>query len=123
MHLVGRIECELEIVHVVDVDVGKAALLAVFDDPLLLDVVLQAELIERVSHKREAIAEDVDIDVRPLADVARTDRSDQARPETSQQPHEPKAVEPHIAEILEPFRPFVHAGHGLNLVADFLVAR
>ena len=33
-----------------------------------------------------------------------------------------RASTPHVAEVLQPLRPLVHAGHGLDLVADLAVA-
>ena len=74
-------------------------LLIVLDDPLVLDVVLHAQLVERVGHERQAVAEDVDVDVRALADVAGADAADQPGPESGQQPHEPQGVEPHVAQV------------------------
>ncbi len=49
--------------------------------------------------------------------------ADQPGPEPRQEPHQPQRVEPHVAQGLEPLRPLVHAGHGLDLVADLAVAR
>ena len=62
------------------------------------------------------------IDVRPLADVAGADAADQPRPEPRQQPHQPQGIHPHVAQILESLGALVHAGHRLDLVADFPVA-
>ena len=107
---------------VVHVDVGERPLFTILDDPLVLDVVLEAQLIERVGHERQAVAENVDIDIRALADVPGAHAADQARPEPCQQPHQPQRIQPHVAEGLEPLWPLVHAGHRLDLVADLFVA-
>ena len=77
----------------------KIALLVVLDDPLVLDVVLEAQLVERVGHQGEAVAEDVDVDVGALADVAGQDAADQPRPEACQHAHEPQGIEPHVAQV------------------------
>ena len=121
MNLVFGIERQLEVVRVVHVDVGERPLFTVLDDPLVLDVVLKAQFVERVGDQRQAVAEDVDIDVGALADVPGPDAADQPRPEPGQQPHQPQGVEPHVAEGLQPLRTLVHAGHRLDLVADLLL--
>ena len=82
----------------------------------------EAELVERVGHQREAVAEDVDVDVGALADVPGPDAADQPGPEPRQQPHEPQGIEPHVAQVLEALGPLVHPGHRLDLVADLPVA-
>ena len=122
MDLVFGVERQLEFVAVVNVDVGEGPLLAVLDDPLVLDVVLEAKLVERVGHEGEAVAEDVDVDVRALADVPGPDAADQPGPEPGQQPHQPQGIEPHVAQSLQALRPLVHPGHRLDLVADLPVA-
>ena len=122
MDLVFGVERQLEIVAVVDVDVREDPLLAVLDDPLVLDVVLQAQLVERVGHQGQAVAEDVDVDVGALADVPGPDAADQPGAEPRQEPHQAEGVEPHVAEVFQPLGPLVNAGHRLDLVADLLVA-
>ena len=122
MNLVFGVKRQLEIVGVVNVDVSERSLLTILDDSLVLDVVLKAQLVERVGHECQAVAKNVNIDVRPFADVPGAHAADQARPESRQQPHQPQGIHPHVAQILEPLGPLVHAGHGLDLVADFAVA-
>ena len=122
VRLVLGVERQLEVVAVEDVDVGEDPLLVVLDDPLELDVVLDVQLVEGVGHQREAVAEDVDVDVGALADVPGQDAADQPRPEPGQELHEPQGVEPHVEQVLEPLGALVHPGHGLDLVADLLVA-
>ena len=122
MDLVFGVEGQLEIVAVVDVNVREDPFLAVLDDPLVLDVVLQAQLVERVGHERQAVAEDVDVDVGALADVPGPDAADQPRAEPREQAHQAQGIEPHVAEVFEPLGPLVDAGHRLDLVADLVVA-
>ena len=80
------------------------------------------QLVERVGHEGQAVAEDVDIDVGALADVPGPHAADQPRPEPGEQPHHPQGVEPHVAQRFQPLWALVHAGHRLDLVADLLVA-
>ena len=122
MSLVLGIERQLEVVLVVDVDMREGPLFAVLDDPLVLDIVLDAQLVEGIGHQRLAVAEDVDVDVGTLADVPGADAADQSGPEPGQQSHHPEGVNPHVAERLQPLGPLVHSGHRLDLVADLLVA-
>ena len=55
--------------------------LAVLDDLLALDVELVAFVFEQVGDQPDAVAEDVQVDVGALADVAGHDAADQPRPE------------------------------------------
>ena len=121
--LVLGVEGQLEIEAVVDVDVGEDPLLAVLDDPLPLDVVVKARRVERVADERQAVAEDVDVDVRALADVARPDAADQPRVEPRELAHQAEGLDPHVAEGLETFVALVHPRHRLDLVADLGVGR
>ena len=66
--------------------------------------------------------EDVDIDVRPLANVSGEHAADQAGTESREQAHEAQGLEPHVTELGEPPWPLVHAGEGLHLVANLAVA-
>ena len=84
MDLVFRVEGQLVVVTVVDVNVCEGPLLTVLDDPLVLDVVLQAQFIERVGHQGLAVAENVNIDVGPFADVPGADAADQPGAESGQ---------------------------------------
>jgi hypothetical protein len=84
---------------------------------------LQAQLVERVGHQGLAVAEDVDVDVGPFADVPGADAADQPGAEARQEPHHAEGVEPHVAEVFQPLGPLVNARQRLNLVADLLVAR
>jgi hypothetical protein len=88
----------------------------------VLDVVLEAEFVERVGHEGEAAAKDVDVDIGAFADVPGADAADQPGPEPGEEPHQSQRIEAHVAKMLEPLRTFVDPGHGLDLVADFLVA-
>ncbi len=90
-------------------------------DPLVLDVVIHRQLVERVGHEREAVAEDVDVDVRPFADVPRADAADQPGPEPREPSHQAQGLDAHVVQVRQPLRSFVHAGQGLNLVADLAV--
>ena len=83
----------------------------------------QGQLVEGVGHQGEAVAEDVDIDVGTLADVAGPDAADQSRAEPGEHPHHPQGIEPHVAQGLESLGPLVNPGHRLDLVADLLVTR
>ena len=122
MNLVFGVKRQLEFVAVVKVNVGEGPFFAILDDPLVLDIVLETKLVERVGHEGQAIAEDVEIDVRALAHVPGSHAADQSGPESRQQPHQPQRVQPHIAQSLQPLWPLVNAGHRLDLVADVLVA-
>ena len=82
----------------------------------------EAMLLERGGDEREAVAEDVDVDVGAVADVPGPDAADQPGPEPRQLAHQPQGLDPHVAQVLEALRPFVHPGHGLDLVADLAVA-
>ena len=66
-----------------------------------------------------AVAEDVEVDVGALADVAGHDAADEPRLELPQQAHELQRVEPHVAQVGGAVVAFVEAGEGLDLVADF----
>ena len=48
---------------VVDMDVGEDPGLAMLDDPLVLDVIDQAVLVESGGQECEAVTEDMDVDV------------------------------------------------------------
>ena len=122
MNLVFGVKRQLEFVAVVKVNVGESSLFTILDDPLVLDIVLETQLVERVGHEGQAIAEDVDIDVRPFAHVPGSHAADQSGPEPREQPHHPQRVQPHVAQSLQPLWPLVNAGHRLDLVADVLVA-
>ncbi len=123
MNFVFRIQRQFKIVGIVNVDMSERALLTILDDSFVLDVVLHAQIKERVGQECQTVAEDVNIDVRPLAHVPRAHAADQSRPEPGQKPHEPQRVDPHVAQRLEPLGPLVHPCHGLDLVADLAVAR
>ena len=123
VHLVLGIEGQLVAVAVGDVDMGEDPLFAELHDPLALDGVVEAMLLQRGRDEREAIAEDVDVDVGAVADVPGPDAADQPGPVPRQLAHQPQGLDPHVAEVLEALRPFVHPGHGLDLVADLAVAR
>ena len=73
-----------KIMGIVNVDVGERPLFTILDDPFVLDVVLETKLVERVGHEGETIAEDVEIDIRTLANVPGANTADQARAETWQ---------------------------------------
>ena len=121
MGLVRRVDGQLDGVSVVDVDVREDPLLAVLDDPLQLDLVGQAVLVEGGGHERDAVAEDVEVDVRAVADVAGPDAADESGSEPGELPHHPERLDAHVAEPGPAFRPLVHAGEGLDLVADLAV--
>jgi hypothetical protein len=105
------------------VDVSEDPLLAVLDDPLPLDLVRQGVFVEGISDDRQAVREDVDVDIRPGADVAGPDAADQAGSESRQLAHHAEGLDPHVAEMLEPLGTFMNPGHGLDLVADLGVGR
>ena len=92
MGLVLGVDGQLEVEAVVDVDVREDARLAVLDDLLALDVELVALLFEQVGDEAGAVAEDVQVDVGALADVAGHDAADEPRPERPQQPHQAQAL-------------------------------
>jgi len=102
---------------------SEDAFLAVLDDPLLFDLMREPGLVERIDDKGEAIAEDVDIDIGAVPDVARPDAADQARTEPGELAHQAERLDPHLAEPDESALALVHPGHGLDLVADLRIRR
>ena len=66
-----------------------------------------------------AVAEDVQVDVGALADVAGHDAADEPRAERPQQPHQAQGLEAHVAEVSSVrLVALVQAGEELDLVAD-----
>ena len=118
MGLVLGIDRQLEVEAIVDVDVGEDAGLAVLDDLLALQVVLIAFVAEQVGDEAGAVAEDVQVDVGALADVAGHDAADEPRPELAQQTHEVQGVEAHVLQVAGAAVAFVEAGKELDLLAD-----
>ncbi len=99
MGLVLGVDGQLEVVAVVDVDVGEGAGLAVLDDLLAFDIELVAFVFQEVGEESGAVGEDVDVDVGALADVAGHDAADQPRAEGTDLPHEAQCFQPHLAQM------------------------
>jgi hypothetical protein len=120
---VGGVEGQLEGELVVEMDVGEDPLLAGLADPLVLDVVDEPLGLERRADGFGAVGEQVQVDVRALADVAGERAPDQPGAEDAEHPHQAQRRQSHPPQILRPPLAFVHPGESLDLVADFAVAR
>jgi len=103
------------------VDVGESALLVLLDDPLPLDGERETLVLEHRGDGRRVVGEDVDVNIRALADVARVRAADQLRAEGAEQPHHVEGGDAHLSEVFLAFFSLVEVGQGLDLVADFAV--
>src|SRR5262245_15888240 len=118
VRLVFRIDGQLEGKAIGDVDVREGAGLAVLDDLLALDLEHIPLALEQAGDAIDAIAEQVQVDVGAVADVAGHDAADEPRPERAQQTHESQGGEAHLAQILGACLALVQAGEVLDQVAD-----
>src|SRR5204862_2011304 len=100
MRLILRIDRELEVETIVDVNVRKSSGFAMLDDLLALDVVLYAFLIEQVGDEADAVGENMQVDVGALADVAGHHAADEPRPKDTQQAHQTQGLQTHGPKVL-----------------------
>src|SRR5713226_4553555 len=121
MRLVLGIYRQLEIELIEDMNVGKNPRFLMLDDLLSLDVELVAFVFQYVGDQTDAVRENMDVDVRPLADVPGHNAADEAGAKRPQQPHESQRLQAHGPKVLRAAIAFVDAGKMLNLVADFCV--
>src|SRR5881398_3710522 len=105
MGLVFRVDGQLEVEAIVDVDVREHPRLLELDDLLALDVELEALALQYVGKQAHGIGEHVDVDVGAFADVAGHHAADEARAEGPQDAHEAQRFQAHFAQMLGTFLP------------------
>ena len=99
---------------------GEIPLFTVLDNPFVLDIVLETKLKKRIRHEGLAVAEDMKINIEPLAHVPGSHAARQSGPESRDDRIKPR-IQPHISKGLQPLWPLVDAGHRLDLVADIFI--
>src|SRR5437899_7275084 len=119
MCLIIGINGQLEIEPIENVDVRENPRFLMLDDLFPLHVELVAFVLQDVGHQADAVGEDVDVDVRSLADVSGHDAADEPGTKRPEQPHEAQSLEPHGAKVLSAAITLVDAGKVLNLFTNF----
>ena len=102
--------------------VRKDPLFAVLAHPFSLDVVDHSLGVEGTGHSFERVRKEVEIDVRPAADMSGERAADQSRSIGPEHPHDTERLDPHLAEIVGPSVAFVQSGKRLDFVADLAIA-
>src|SRR4051794_36105219 len=110
MGLIFRVDGQLEVEAVVDVDVSENTSYCKFDNLLALDIELNTFRVQQVGDEPDCVREDVNIDVRALADVSGHDTADEPGTKGAEEPHQPQRFKAHLAEVLGAFVPFVDTG-------------
>ena len=104
-------------------DMREDALFVLLHNAFFLHRILQPMIFQHGRDGRQMIAEHMQIDVRPLADMPGQNTADQPRMKRIQQPHQPQRFQPHIQQILLPLVSFVQIRQRPQLLADLRIAR
>src|SRR5262249_36930938 len=93
---VFRVNGQLIVKPIVDMNVRKGARLIVFDDMLTLHVELEPFVLECGGDQSGIVGEKVDIDVRSFPDMAGHHAADEARTKSAQDAHEAECFKTHF---------------------------